>query len=56
MRLVGQGENKRVPPSWKATLGEEAVFAEVARVESSHAAMPATRVGVSVRKLLSIKR
>jgi hypothetical protein len=27
-----------VPPSWKATLGEVAVFAEVARVESSHAA------------------
>lgn len=43
MRLVGQGENKRVPPSWKVTLGEEAVFAEVARVESIHAAMPATR-------------
>jgi hypothetical protein len=27
-----------VPPSWKATLGEVAVFAEVARVESSYAA------------------
>jgi hypothetical protein len=33
----------RVPPSWKVTLGEEAVFAEVARVEPIHAAMPATR-------------
>jgi hypothetical protein len=27
-------ENGRVPPPWKATLGEETVFAEVARVET----------------------
>jgi diguanylate cyclase (GGDEF)-like protein len=45
-----------VPPSWKATLGEEAVFAKVARVESSHAAMPAPRVAVRARKQLQISR
>ena len=41
----GQGENNRVPPPWKATLGEEAVFAEVARVECRQAAMPNTFSG-----------
>jgi hypothetical protein len=39
------GRKQRVPPSWKATLGEETVFAEVARVESGQAAMPATFSG-----------
>jgi hypothetical protein len=38
------GTKQLVPPPWKATLGEETVFAEVARVEIGHgqAAMPAT--------------
>jgi hypothetical protein len=34
-----------VPPPWKGTLGEETVFAEVARVESGHVATPATFSG-----------
>ena len=39
------GRKQLVPPPWKATLGEETVFAEVARVESGQAPMPATFSG-----------
>ncbi len=39
------GRKQRVPPPWKATLGEETVFAEVARIKCGQAAMPNTFSG-----------
>ena len=53
MHLVGQGENKRMQPPWKATLGEEAVFTEVARIKCGQAAMPNTFSGQGEKKTVN---
>lgn len=42
-----------MPPPWKATLGEEAVFTEVARIKCGQAAMPNTFSGQGEKKTVN---